>query len=351
MDKINKLSLIERINRMMSDEQFREHCYNCKNNNPNFEYEMEIAEKIARLDIEDLTVDESLIHLGASFPEDVVDSQILTFYKELDNICPDGIRLEATAKENMQYISHDATKEKSPRSYCCSAVNKDGTGFRKIFINIEGRIGDFSNACHEVCHSLSESFIAMKPMKDKNMQEVATVIVDVFSAEFFKKEFPNLQINFIENAISTQIQNVLKAREVLLDGLIIKLMVGEITLEEVQKKYGDLYLKNTSILNRCLNNIENKQFSNMFEKKYLLPQAIAQIMLDRFKTDPAVAVKQLKTIIENDTEWDVFDTLKNIGLAGVTEVFDDYINNFEVRTQKLLIEKEELQKTNDANEL
>ena len=83
----------------------------------------------------------------------------------------------------------------------------------------------------------------------------------------------------------------------------------------------------------------------------MLPQAIAQIMLDRFKTDPAVAVKQLKTIIENDTEWNVFDTLKNIGLAGVTEVFYDYINNFEVRIQKLLIKKEELQKTNDANEL
>lgn len=351
MEGINKPTLIERINKILSDNQFRKHCEYCKKNDINFEYEMKIAEKIARLDISQLTIDENLIHMDKPFSVDEVDSQILAFYNALDDIYPEGIQLEKTAKENMQYISHDATKERKSRSYCCTKFNEDGTVFRKIFANIEGRIGDISNACHEVCHSLSKSFTKMKGMRDINMQEVATVMVDAFSTEFMKKQYPNLQANFIEDSIHTQVQNVMKAREVLLDGLVIKLMLGETTIDELKKDYGDLYLKNTRILDCCLDNIENKQFTNMFEKKYLLPQAISQIMLERFRVDAHTTIKQFKSIIENDTEWTIFDTLKNIGLEGVTEVFDDYIDNFQKRIQKLVHERDLIQKTNYDSEI
>ena len=108
-----------------------------KKKNPNFEYEMQIAEKIARIDIEDLTIDENLIHLSTPFSADVVDNQVLIFYKELDAICPDGLRFEQLVRENKQYISHDVTKEKNSRSYCCSEIKRDGTKNRKIFINIK----------------------------------------------------------------------------------------------------------------------------------------------------------------------------------------------------------------------
>lgn len=138
----------------------------------------------------------------------------------------------------------------------------------------------------------------MKPYNDIYMQEVPAVIIDVLSMEFMKNQYQNLKLNLIESAIHTQILNVIKAREVLLDGLVIKLMLGETSLEELQKTYGDLFLTNVRILDRCLENIEKKQFTNMFEKKYLLPQAIAQIMLERFKTDPVTTVEQLKEIIE-----------------------------------------------------
>ena len=351
MEGIYKSTIIDRINKMLSDNQFRQYCEDCKKNNINFEYEIKIAEKIARLDISHITIDENLIHMNTPFTEDEVDSQILAFYRALDKICPEGMQLEKTAKENMQYLSHDITKEKSPRSYCCTKFNNDGTAYKKIFVNIEGRIGDISNACHEVCHSLSQSFTKMKKMRDTNMQEVATVMVDVFSNEFLKTRYPHLRVNFIENSILTQIQNVMKAREVLLDGLVIKLMLGETTIDELKKNYGDLYLQNTRILSRCLDNIEKKEFSNMFEKRYLLPQAISQIMLERLMADPNNTVKQFKTIIEHDTEWSIKDTLQNIGLGSVTEVFDDYIDNFKERTQKLVDEKNLIQKMNKDNEL
>lgn len=340
----NKLTLIERIIRMMADDQFRKHCEWCKNNNPNFEYEIKIAERIASLDIKGLNIDENLIHMTTPFSEEEVDSQILAFYKALDEIYPNGIQLSQIAKENMQYLSHDAKIEDNSRSYCCSKINEDGTEFRKIFAHIEGRIGDISNACHEVCHSISKTFTAMKPMKDKNMSEVATVMVDALSAEFMKKQYPNLKINIIENAIHAQIQNIIKAREVLLDGLVIKLMIGEITLDELQKKYGDLYLNNTRILNRCLDNIETYKFTNMFEKKYLLPQAISQIMLERFKNDPTETIKQFKTIIENDTELTVAETLKSLNIGSINEVFNNYVCNFAIRTQELTKERNMLQK-------
>lgn len=344
MEVINEPSLIERVTQMLADNQFRKYCAYCKSNNKNFEYEMKVVEQIARLNISSLTIDTNLIHMNTPFSEEEVDKQIIAFYRSLDKIYSNGIQLEKIAKENLQYISHDATKEKNSRSYCCSKINEDGTEFKKIFANIEGRIGDISNACHEICHSMSKSFTEMKPMRDKNMQEVATVIVDSLSAEFLKKQYPNLKANFIENSIHTQIRNVIKAREVLLDGLVIKLMLGETTIDELIKKYGDLYLKNTRILNRCLSNIENKQFTNMFEKKYLLPEAISQIMLERFKISPKTTIEQFKTIVEHDTDWTIFDTLKYIGLESIKDVVDNYVNNFENRMQKIFHEKNLIQK-------
>lgn len=351
MNEINKLTLIERINRILSDDEFRKYCARCKNDNPNFEFEMQIVEKIARIDISQLTIDENLIHLSTPFSEEMVDSQAISFYSSLDRICPEGIQLKKLAKYNMKYVTHDLTKEKDPRSYCCSKIEKDGTEFRKIFINIEGRIGDVSNACHEICHSMSKGFIEMKSSKDKNMAEVAPVIIDAFSAEFMKNKYPDLQINFIEDAIRSRIQNIIKAREVLLDGLVIKLMLGEITIDDIQKKYYDLYLKNTRMLYRYIDNIERKKFTNMFEKRYLLPTAISEIMLEKLRTDPKSAVKQFKTILENDNDWTVIDALKSLGLVSVKEVFDDYIDNFEKRTKKLIEERKLLQSTNSDNDL
>ena len=351
MDTNRKLTLSERIARMVHDDEFRRHCARCRNSNPNFEYEMAVAEKIARLNIDQLVIDDNLICIKTPFSEEEIDFQVLEFYKSLDDICPDGIQLKEIAEANMQYLSHDVTKEKNSRSYCCSTKN-NGNEFRKIFANIEGRINDISIACHEFCHSMSKSFTKMKPFKDENMREVGPVIVDALSAEFFKEQYPNLEINLLESAIHTQIQNVIKAREVLLDGLVIKLILGETSIDELKKNYGDLYLKNTRILNRCLDNIENKQFTNMFEKKYLLPQAISQIMLEKFKIDPITSVRLLKTIIENDTDWTIYDTVKNIGFTNIENVLDNYVGNFEKRTQNLIYKKQQLQeKSQNCNDV
>ena len=73
MYKNEKTTLIERINRMLEDDEFRNHCHWCKDKNPKFEYEIAIAEKIARLDISQLYINDNLIHMAQPFSEDELD--------------------------------------------------------------------------------------------------------------------------------------------------------------------------------------------------------------------------------------------------------------------------------------
>jgi len=239
-------------------------------------------------------------------------------------------------RNNFQYITTDNHGDNKARSYCSSRIDRNGEQRREIFINPEGRIGDISAAIHELGHSLSQCFIQCRGSKDKNMSEVAPVILDAISNYYLSNRMPHLKSNFNTHAIHTQVQNVIKARETLLDGLVIKLMMNELTLDDIKAKYGNIFLRNTNVLKRCLENIETYNFTNMYEKRYLLPQAIALNVLDIYKKQPDEAVKLFKEILKNDSEWTIDQTLKYLKINSKEELIDNYVNKYNVCMNNML---------------
>ena len=242
--------LKKRIERMLQDEDFRQYCLKCKQENPLFEEEFAIAEKIAMIDISNVKFDDKQLYPQQRFSVEEIKNYLIDFYKHLDSLCSDNLSLINNVQDNFKYITTDNHGDDKARSYCSSSVDKYGNEHREIFINPEGRIGDISTGIHETGHSLSQAFIKCKAPNDRNMSEIIPVIFDAISNYYLSKKIPSLQSNFNANAIHTQLQNVIKAREVLLDGLIIKLMLNEITLDEIKSKYGDKAITNASELKK-----------------------------------------------------------------------------------------------------
>ena len=329
-------SIEQRIVRMLQDEEFRQHCLKCKQENSQFEEEFAIAEKIAMIDVSNIKFDDKLLYPQQRFSVKEIKEYLIVFYEHLDNISSNNNSLINVVKENFKYITTDNHGDERARSYCSSSVDKNGKEYREIFINPEGRIGDISTAIHEIGHSLSQTFIKCKAPKDRNMSEIIPVILDAISNYYLSQNISSLEFNFNTNAIHTQVQNVIKAREVLLDGLVIKLMLNEITLDEVKSKFGDLFLRNTNILKRCLENIETYKFTNMYEKRYLIPQAVALKMLDLYKTKPEKAIEIFKEILQNDANWTVEETLKYLGIDSKQSLIDNYVENYDSRMDSLL---------------
>ena len=55
-------SIEQRIARMLQDEEFRQHCLKCKKENPQFDEDFAIAEKIAFIDISSVKFDDTQLY-------------------------------------------------------------------------------------------------------------------------------------------------------------------------------------------------------------------------------------------------------------------------------------------------
>lgn len=333
----------QRIEKILQDEDFRKHCLKCKQSNPNFDEELAIAEKIALIDTSYINFDYSLIYPDQKFTAQDIRNYLIMFYEHLDSLSDNNTRLTNTVKNNFQYVKTDNGRNGKARSYCSVREDSQRNIKREIFINPEGRIGDITTGIHELGHSLSNAFTQHKLRKDNNMVEVFPVILDAISNHYLSQTIPNLESNFNAHAIETQIINVVKAREALLDGLVIKLMLGETTLDEIASKYGHIYLTNTNVLLRCLENIENIEFTNMYEIRYLVPQAIALKLLDIYKDNPKQAVSLAKEILQNDTNWTLKETLNYLGIESTQTLIDEYVANYHTRMANLLSKQSEME--------
>lgn len=322
-----------RINKILNDSDFKNHCFRLLNSNPNFEEDFLMCEKIANININGLQANNLLIKLNTPFTPNQIKNGVLGFYNYLDSLTPDQTSLTNVVTENAKYLSYDINGG-TKRSYCGTKVLPNGEVKKEIYCNFEGRVSDISNTIHEFCHSLSKSFLHLQPHSDENMREVCTVICDQLSNNYLKGLYPNLNKNFNENELHTQINNVIKARESLLDGIVIKVVTGRLSMAEAQQKYGHLF-NNSNILTNCVNNIETFNFSGMYEKRYLVPQAIALEMLEKFKANPKQTAEQFKQVLTHDTDWNVNQTLTYLGLPMQNELIDSYVQKFNTRVAQL----------------
>lgn len=327
------LPIDERIKRAMSDPSFADFCKR-ERQNKYFDEVLPIVEKIATIDISSIVYDSSLISGVHIFTPNEIKNNVVEFYKMLDTLDPNGISLLDRLKANAQFFTTNS-QDKDERSYCKSGFDKNGNKFKEIFVNLEGRIGDTETAIHEFCHSFGDVFMQYKRPKDNRFAEIPTVITDNLASVFMQQNYPQYSANFIENDKFRQVLNVKKARESLMDAMIVKVMCGEETFDSVMQKYGDLFKQFPDILKTRLEKLETFEFYPMEESKYLIPQAISLEMKDRFAQNPELIAKQLKHLIKNDCCMTEEECLEYLGLPKQEELIDGYVSKFAERMAKL----------------
>ena len=329
----NNKSLSKQIKDVLNDEEFKARCFRLKNN-PTFEENFKLAEKIAQIDIDSIKIDNSLLENINAFSNEQIVEIARDFYHTLDKIALPDFNLEKLFEQNLKYLTIESNPN-GVRSYCSVTKNPEKTE-RKIYVNTENRITDIEVLIHEFCHSFSKCFTDFAQISDKEMSEIPTVIIEHLTSLYLMKRFPNLKNNYIENEIYRQIVNVRKARESLLDGLIVKVMTNEITYKDAVEKYGKLFEPYPYMLESAMRRIKTYNFNNiMSENKYLIPQMIALELRDNFAYNPSNVVQELKVIIEHEHLWAQNDALKFLNIGTKSELIEKYINKFDKRILKL----------------
>ena len=116
-------------------------------------------------------------------------------------------------------------------------------------------------------------------------------------------------------------------------------MCGEISLTEVFQGYGDMFNDFPDILENKLRSIERNDYKPFYEYSYLVPQAIALEMRERFKTQPELVAKQLKEIIKDNHKLTEEQVLDYLGLPQKDKLLDDYASKFQDRIQQINAEQ------------
>ena len=175
---------------------------------------------------------------------------------------------------------------------------------------------------------------------DSRVTEIPTVITDKLSSEFLAAKYPQYRGNFVENEKFSQILNVKKARECLLDALIIKVATKEETLDAVIEKFGYLFKDYPNLIMKKIKDIESYNFHPLYELRYLVPQMVALEIKDHSKTEPQDVAEQLKYLIQNNHCLTEEQVLAYLNLPPKEQLADEYIKKFPSRMKNFCSEKE-----------
>ena len=135
-------------------------------------------------------------------------------------------------------------------------------------------------------------------------------------------------------------QNVKKARECVFDTLLIMVVCGEMTLTEVVQNYWNMFSDFPDILFNKLKEIETGKYKPFYEYSYLIPQAIALEMRERFRLQPELVAKHLKHIIADNHKLTEEQILDYLGLPKKDQLIDDYVSKFQNRMKQIDAEQE-----------
>ncbi len=341
--RYSHMSFNRRMARILGDVDFKHHCERLRER-ADFDEVFAIAEKVAKIDVSQIGNNKSLISGLPKKREEDILFETEAFYSYLDSFAPGGINFVEQFNRNKQYFITDPAHIKNlrgqapdkVRSFCSNEILPDGTERKQIFSRIEGRIGDTPTAIHEFGHSFCETFMQCISPKDRDAGEYPAVILDQISSHVLRQLNMNEAEAYLEYDKFTQILNVKKARECLAEALIVKVMIGEITFDQAMSTYGNLFKEFPDIMLGCVEKIEACKFNDiMFEGKYLVPQAIALDMRERFRQDQRVVVELLKEIIAHNHEWTEEETLTHLGFISKHDVIDDYVEKYPTRIAQI----------------
>ena len=333
-DQNSGLSFEERVSKKLADRGFIDFCKR-ERNREDFDIYFSLVEKLAKVDISIVNFDKDV--KKHSWTKTEAEKDLINFYAMIDNLSPSGTILLDRVEQNLKYLKYG--DEKGGRSHCLLHVDKDGKVTREIYIKLDHEINDTIMLAHEFCHSLCECFINLAKEKDSRVDEIPSVIVDNLMSSYLESKYPEIKEEMKELDKKRQFVQIKKARECLLDGVIVKVVCGEISIDEAKQKYGYLFKPFKELLGQKLEQIENFKFFPMFEKKYLVPQAISLQMRDRFKKNPENVATQLKYLIENVHVLTEEQALDYLQLPSKEKLIDNYIKDFPKRIKTLDDEK------------
>ena len=90
-----------RIDRILNDYDFKFHCHNLRKR-PDFNEIFKLVEKIAQIDISNISIDNSLIENQRLFQNEEIIKNGLEFYKFIDKCSPNKTSFEKLFLENMK---------------------------------------------------------------------------------------------------------------------------------------------------------------------------------------------------------------------------------------------------------
>lgn len=302
-DQKSRLPLMQRVAQIAADPQFKEQCGKYRNIEL-FNY-LGLIEKVALLDISNIPTNNRSLKMD--YPADMIVDETLSFYADLDRICPE-LPLLSLAEKNMQYLTFEPNYSRLkpgelPRSACgISSVtlpSGETVPKREIFVYLDGDFRTIFSGAHEFAHSMSDRFLKLEYFKSNAVAELVPSIVDVFAPELFLQHHPEFAPQVAELKKLSLVNTVKKARQSLLEACVVKVMTGEMQLEDVMQKYSNIF--NEQLISDCVSDIEQDLFKPMHEAQYVLPHVMAETLFDMFKQNPQETVKNIKSTLSCDT--------------------------------------------------
>jgi hypothetical protein len=329
-----------RIERIKNDANFINHCQHLSVDHPKLEEEMEFWNKLARLKIDNPIDYHNYDKKNCDYEQ--LKKEVFKFYLWLDQVYQKDYSFINNALDNLPYFTCTARKQ-NERS------NTSGANDKRIFVNLnEGAnyVGTKRTAVHEFGHSFEQSFEGRRYV-DKQMMEVCACIIDNLYFDFASKKHPGeadaIKCDYAKYLVS----NIDKAKKSLFEACVVQVVTGKATEDELKDKYGDLF--SLDYIRRRLKDIETYQFGDLYEGRYLLPQAIAKGFMDLYHKEPEQAIRNLKGVMKNNTELSVDDAILKLGLNKKEYLMQDYIDTFidryeRVRAIKTTTDTETLEK-------
>lgn len=323
------------ITKILQRDDFKNYCKNIIADVENFEYKFNTLLKICSIDVSDILKHKYVSSLQYAKNEKEAIEDTLDFYRWLDKLAPSDFCLESIVKKNLKYLEFDKYIEHSLCYHLASGKPK-----RKIIIETNDGI-QTHNVIHEMCHSCQREFLELKKT-NRPISEVATSICDELSLMFLGKKHSK-KTTFLFVAREWMIEDeYLKRKSQLLDAITVKVMVGDLSLNEAIKKYGPLFKGQEFLIDNLIKKINDIKFSKLFLFfEHILGCAVSKEMKERFLVDPKRVASELKEILKHDLEWSEDELLSFLKLPPKDKLIENYVNKFLEREAKIRSEIEE----------
>ena len=282
------------------------------------------------------------------FSEKELISDTKEFFAMLDGYAEGEYSLLEKAEENIQYLE----LHKNDPNY----RSRTSPISQKIRINSMGYADNLTDFVHEFTHSMSPIFskeLARLPYY-KSLLEVCPLFCEKIALNvFLPAKYPGLKRNIVDCKISSEcsIRRALIQTEI--EGLLVKILAGEMSVNEVVNKYYPIFkekkIKQKAAVNFVLQRFENvdkiKKGANprliFGESEYYFCNVIASYMYEKWQENPQKMTEKFKVILANDGLWSP-KTFHGYMGADFDEMYKDFITKYPKYTEGLCREQQQI---------